>query len=85
MDCIWIGMGMEKINKIRDNIRKMKKHLDDYDILRQKIDQINKIVREERRVWNRLKDEEKFFIIKFNFLLGMYQSEARLDEDRDGK
>ena len=67
-----------RINKIKDNIRKMKKHLDDYDILRQKMDQINKMVRE---VWDRLKDEEKFFIIEVNFLLGVYESGEKINDE----
>jgi len=32
-------------------------------------------------VWNRLKDEEKFFIIEVNFLLGAWENGVRLNED----
>ena len=56
----------------------MKKHLDDYDILRQKMNQINKMVRE---VWDKLNDEEKFFIIEVNFLLGVYESGQEISDE----
>ena len=34
-----------------------------------------------REVWDKLNDEEKFFIIEVNFLLGVYESGQEISDE----